>query len=108
MQQNVLRHALQSGADLERALYATHPEVALAQERERMRKEIRSEYEAEYGAALEGMNDIVSSEPQAKRSPVDKNGHLVPFSATALDVLGKGGMVSAMRDGFAREETVTE
>ena len=108
MQQNVLRHALQSGADLERALFATHPEVALAQERVRMEKDIRAKYDAEFGAALEGMNDIVSSEPQAKRSPVDKNGRLVPFSATALDVLGKGGMVAAVRDGFAREETVTE
>ena len=109
MQQNVLRHALNTGADLERALFATHPEVALAQERVRMEKELRGKLEAEYGAVLEGMEDIVSAQPQAKRSPIDSGtGKMVPFAQTAMDVLGKGGMVAALRDGFAREETVTE
>ena len=108
MQQEVLKYALQTGTDLERALYATRPDVALAQERERIRKEVREQFSAEYGAGLEGMEDIVASQPNPNSKPVDSGGKLVPFSQTAMDVLGKGGMIKAVRDGFSREETVTE
>ena len=106
--QNVLKHALASGMDLERALYATHPEVAMAQERARIEKEVSERFRNEYGASLEGMEDVVSSQPQPNAKPVDSNGKLVDFRQTAMEVLGKGGMVSAIRDGFSREETITQ
>lgn len=106
MQEQILRHALQTGSDLERALYAVSPETALAQERKRMEAEIKAKYDAEYGAYLEGMEDVVSSQPEPNRKPVDANGRMRPFSETAVEVLGKGGMMQALRDGMAREEAV--
>lgn len=103
-QQNILRTALGSGMDLERALFATHPEVALARERAAIKAELQQQYASEYGAALEGMDDIVSSTPRPNASPVDSNGKLVDFRQTAMEVLGKGGMVAAVRNGMTREE----
>ena len=101
-QRSVLEYALKTGSDLERALYAVSPETALAQERTRMEAEIRKSVAAEYGASLEGMEDIIASKPQTDRSPVSKDGKLVDFRDTALDILGKGGMMRAMREGFDR------
>ena len=105
---SVLEHALRNGVDLERALYATNPEVAIAQERERIRQEVREQFASEYGAALEGMDDIVSSSPNRNSKPIDSNGKLVPFAQTALEELGKGGMMRAIREGFDREEPVQQ
>lgn len=107
-QRQVLERSLSYGEDLETALLNTNRDVFLAQQRSVMEAELKAKYAAEYGAQLDGFDDIRSSEPQTNRKPVDANGKMASFRETALDVLGKGGMMQAMRDGFTREETVTQ
>jgi hypothetical protein len=102
-QRSILEYAVRNNVDLEHALFAVNPATALEVERKRVRDEAFKEAAAEYGAQLEGMNDIVASRPQTNRSPVTKDGRLVSMRETGLDVLGKGGMINAIRNGFNRD-----
>lgn len=106
-QRQVLEFALHNKTDLETALLNVNRETFLAQERALMKSELKKQMETEWGASLEGMSEFVSSEPNPNRSPVTKEGKLVPFADTAVDVLGKMGFARAMREGFDRSEGPT-